>query len=868
MSDRLPSRLADLDRADPKQARAILELRVLPEPEERRVAYALFGDCIAACREHPAGFGLTLGVRRLALNTGWSKAIEVHERELQVRCDLSTVGPDDRAWVSQRAIGKEGRIQDLPDSRVWRFSRKDLLEVLRRLRGAVLASVEQSLANKEKGRRIIWWESHSSGALQVLAEDLAVQLPEPDYAVQGQTHYWKIAPESGGKLWPAWCENGEATIGWDRLGDVRRFGSKEEFEAERARIEAEDSTYTRAGADQVWKFRHIAPGDRVLANRGTSEVLGIGEVERSYSFEPERGEHAHVLKVRWQAVEPFPVDQRSWRRTLIELGPATFRSIVDGAGGAEATPRTGIAEERRGGHFERVLSGLGKAQLRFTSEVVADFLLALQTKRFVILSGISGTGKTRLAMEVARAHPARTVHRRAVATSSQALEITVAPYMLKYARTVIPVELATQFDWPEKVDGRSPRVRLEYPGGSLEQTVWKNDQRNVAILLFSKDAGRWFRESVEEGQKFVLEPVEEDGEAVGLKISLPATVEEVTTIPNLVVVPVRPDWTDQRGLLGYFNPITEQYVTTAFLDLVLRATRHPEHPFFAILDEMNLARVEHYFADFLSALESGEPLSLHDVEAVEDGSREGPVVPRQICVPPNLFFVGTVNVDESTYMFSSKVLDRAFTLEFNEVDLGTEWSDVGPEDDGALWLQALPESLVRERGPEPRDWTRLGEQFPDAADAVRSVHAVLEGEHRHFGYRVANEVARFVLLAIEQGGEEVADAALDLALLHKVLPKLHGTQQELEPLLDRLLAFAVFGNEPSRGDVDRACGESGWCLARGRLTTEQQLRAEAEEADVSEDSGDLLSPRLPRFGAKIWRMRRRLQTQGFTSFIE
>ena len=86
---------------------------------------------------------------------------------------------------------------------------------------------------------------------------------------------------------------------------------------------------------------------------------------------------------------------------------------------------------------------------------------------------------------------------------------------------------------------------------------------------------------------------------------------------------------------------------------------------------MNLARVEHYFSDFLSALESGEPIPLHEDEAVEDGESEsGPQVPRELRVPGNVLFTGTVNVDETTYMFSPKVLDRAFTIEFDQVDLG------------------------------------------------------------------------------------------------------------------------------------------------------------------------------------------------------
>lgn len=347
--------------------------------------------------------------------------------------------------------------------------------------------------------------------------------------------------------------------------------------------------------------------------------------------------------------------------------------------------------------FEKLRAILRSKGLYFPAEVVSNYLLALQTKRFVIITGISGTGKTQLALEVAR-----------------------------YFRPV---------------------------------------------------AG------------------------------------------NYVVEAVRPDWTDHRGLLGYFNPLTGRYVSTPFLDLVLRAREEEvksreegraPHPFFAILDEMNLARVEHYFSDVLSALESGEALRLHDEEGVP--------IPRSLRVPRNLFFTGTVNIDESTYMFSPKVLDRAFTLELNDVHLDGLSSLGSPEDGGpGLHLDRFPGRLLFEGSPNSKHWELLGEE---PKGIVKDLNSLLAHENRHFGYRVATEISRFVTLAAEQAeNEEAQHAALDLALLQKVLPKLHGTQQELEDLLKRL---SQFGSEAG----------------------------------------------LPRFTTKVQRMLRRLERQGFTSFIE
>jgi len=398
--------------------------------------------------------------------------------------------------------------------------------------------------------------------------------------------------------------------------------------------------------------------------------------------------------------------------------------------------------------------------LRFSDETIANYILALQCKRFVILSGISGTGKTQLALAVARHFQPS----------------NGAP--------------------PEKQDGAELRH------------------------------GR--------------------------------------------IIAVRPDWTDNRGLLGFFNPILDEYSSTEFLDLLLAAredeklalveSRAPA-PYFVILDEMNLARVEHYFSDFLSAMESGEPIELHGNLALEERDPEaGRAIPRRITVPSNLFFTGTVNVDETTYMFSPKVLDRAFTLEFNEVDLkgfGSRPMERTPEPNDALRLREIPESLQLASKPGSEHWDHLGELVSgELRRTVIALHTMLEDHGRHFGYRVVNEISRFVSLAHEQaeGGDEMLWAALDLAVLQKVLPKFHGTQQELEEVLRAVFAFSINANAADAPqEVDEIA--AGWVVRGGRL--------------VSARPGEQMpEPRLPRTAIKVRRMLDRLRRQGFTSFIE
>lgn len=378
-------------------------------------------------------------------------------------------------------------------------------------------------------------------------------------------------------------------------------------------------------------------------------------------------------------------------------------------------------------------------------------------------------------------------------------------------------------------------------------------------------------------------------------------------LDNVVVVPVRPDWVDNRGLLGYLNPITGAYSMTPFLSLLLEARdeerradkdgRDP-HPFFVVLDEMNLARVEHYFSDFLSALESDEPIPLHDNQEIEDGAAESGVpVPRQLWIPENVFFTGTVNVDETTYMFSPKVLDRAFTIEFDRVDLAGYTDGVARREPGELDLSAGKDGGLRftpYEKPNRDDWLEFSKFDGGRYHRILlRLHAILEEEHRHFGYRVANEIARFVNLAREQSanGDGAAKAAFDLALLQKVLPKFHGTEQELGSVLKRLFNFAVHGGERRRRDTDVSLDE--WMVVDGRLTPSGRAASSADvptgtaqsdtdgsvdetegpgsENETDADAGDSEKgpdPEFPRTAAKIWRMLRRLRQRGFAAFIE
>ena len=626
----------------------------------------------------------------------------------------------------------------------------------------------------------------------------------------------------------------------------------------------------RPAGKRCWeRIRRIRPGDRFalkgIGGRNDLVVHAIGEV-RGVDTETGRVGLQILKRDVYRDKAPTGPGAGPWRETLLEV---TRKDVIDEIfGTVEAAGRLAAqSSSRLAGGLDSSFSALEARLIRrgfsFPSELIASYLLALQAKRFVILTGISGTGKTQLAIEVAKHFG---LDRGAPEVPKDWEEDPhvrrVVPTLFKHGSTIIP----RAFERAEPEFMEHARVQKRYPLHFLNSTepweasIWFHGDDGVSGIRFPKPLRDLLPTELEVGDLFRLD-VEEDPKT-GFRLHFQKVGSESAarnTRARYVVVAVRPDWTDNRGLLGYHNPITDRYHVTPFLRLLLEADEELQRaekegiaarPYFAVLDEMNLARVEHYFSDFLSCLESREPLVLHECHEFEDEESRLTIPPR-LKVPTNLFFTGTVNVDETTYMFSPKVLDRAFALEFNQVDLRGLSRDGAGGVETPLRLTGLPSEFSGAELQSARDWQALEAiGWGEAQRLVIELNDLLALEHRHFGYRVATEMARFLCLAQEQtgGGEDGLAAALDVALLSKVLPKLHGTQQELQDVLDALFRFAV-----GVGDEAAALVDDSW-QPEGHL--------------LSWKGDDALEARFPRTAAKLWRMRRRLRRQGFTSFVE
>lgn len=251
------------------------------------------------------------------------------------------------------------------------------------------------------------------------------------------------------------------------------------------------------------------------------------------------------------------------------------------------------------------------------------------------------------------------------------------------------------------------------------------------------------------------------------------------------IVPVGADWTNREPLLGFPNALeVEKYVKpdNGVLDLIIEANKdeNQEKPFFIILDEMNLSHVERYFADFLSVMESNNKIALHT------GKTDWYDVPAKIGFPKNLFIIGTVNIDETTYMFSPKVLDRASVIEFRVTS--KEMKD---------YLQSNAETRLDDLKSEGKNMAKSFVEMAknktivatDEAElnvTLMSFFDELKKTGAEFGYRSASEILRFAAVVNNIEPTWSTSHILDAAIMQKLLPKVHGSRRKLEPILKTL----------------------------------------------------------------------------------
>lgn len=334
------------------------------------------------------------------------------------------------------------------------------------------------------------------------------------------------------------------------------------------------------------------------------------------------------------------------------------------------------------------------------------------------------------------------------------------------------------------------------------------------------------------------------------------------------IIPVGADWTNREPLLGYPNGLDSlSYVTpdSGALQLIIEASKieNVSKPYFIILDEMNLSHVERYFADFLSIMESGDSIKLYS--GADRFDSEGIKIEQEIKWPKNLFIIGTVNIDETTYMFSPKVLDRANVIEFRISDSEMKYFF---ENRKELKLKKL---FLNEQEKDGGAGQSMGESFYNLAkdkviikideisgenNILNRFFAELQTVGSEFGYRSATEIELLISklgfdIFIDSDGQPIKnDVKIDIAIMQKLLPKLHGSRKKLVGPLELL---------------------AGFCLSRigGSIPEEQNKNKTAYQQFIAEKRDfNKWGIKYPISFEKIERMLKNVIDNGFTSYAE
>lgn len=312
-----------------------------------------------------------------------------------------------------------------------------------------------------------------------------------------------------------------------------------------------------------------------------------------------------------------------------------------------------------------------------------------------------------------------------------------------------------------------------------------------------------------------------------------------TTPGNYCLVEVKPNWHDSTELLGYYSALSGCYELTDFIRFAYKALMNPDVPFFLCLDEMNLAPVEQYFAEFLSVLETRKKTSdgirtqplltkdkfsncslykyirLNENDSTSTGvehikserlysEKDSEIIEylkeNGLTLPDNLFVIGTVNMDDTTHQFSRKVIDRAFTIEMNggkmEEMFSAESRAVLEYREEPIPLSAFKSEFVRAYEVLEDDrfakyaetiTTRIPELLgnSDGTSDENSINGILKDTPFRVSYRVQNELVLYLSILIENAEfpediEPLIGEATLAILMEKVLPRIQGEQKQLE----------------------------------------------------------------------------------------
>lgn len=257
---------------------------------------------------------------------------------------------------------------------------------------------------------------------------------------------------------------------------------------------------------------------------------------------------------------------------------------------------------------------------------------------------------------------------------------------------------------------------------------------------------------------------------------------------DYTLISIRPDWNDATELLGYKN-LDDKFIKGQLTKTILKAKQNKNKPHLICLDEMNLARVEYYLSDYLSIIESrkkvGQEIITDDIVQFEENNEN-----INLHIPDNIYIIGTVNMDDSTFQFSRKVLDRANTIEFSDVDLDNLFFENNEEVESLN----VSNNFLKTTYLKTMD---IEEEYREYAKEINKkiieINEILKKSQKQFAYRVRDEIL-FYLVENKKSNLLHEDIAFDYQIMQKILPAITGSEESVYQVLIDLLNFVCETN--------------------------------------------------------------------------
>jgi len=285
------------------------------------------------------------------------------------------------------------------------------------------------------------------------------------------------------------------------------------------------------------------------------------------------------------------------------------------------------------------------------------------------------------------------------------------------------------------------------------------------------------------------------------------------------LISVKPDWNDSTELLGYKN-LNDTFISGKLTEIILDASKeeNKNKPYFVCLDEMNLARVEYYLSEYLSLIETRTINENGNVitDLIFPKSLSLNEDLKNLTIPDNLYIIGTVNMDDTTFAFSRKVLDRANTIEFSNVNLEL----LSFKDDDVTSCEATNDFL-RTRFINIKAALNEDKEFTQKInEKIIEINSILKAGNKHFGYRVRDEIV-FYMIENKLSDLLSEDEAFDFQIMQKILPTISGSDLSIKDILISLYNYCNTNNQISNDINYIAEAEKGLSAAIYKKSAEK-----------------------------------------------